>query len=264
MERHNVERKLPTIFLGVCKLFWACPSFLGSGYLLQVLASLRAFRVYPSCDGDYHSFAASIKANEYDCRDYRPGISPLLPPAPKNFGYCILMNLQQFIDEYNYPGAVILLEGKRNVLSEDVRWLKNLGYLLAKRMPLATFRSGNAPGSDAYFAEGVSLIDAARMQVIVPYSGHRKQSSDGYQIYSLDDIAIAAEPEVLYHSRQNKSHEKFVDRYAAGNRDRYTIKASYIIRDTVKVVGAEGIAAATFGSFTTTCPIPAPAAPAIR
>jgi hypothetical protein len=159
------------------------------------------------------------------------------------------MNFQEFITQQDYPGAVILLEGKRAVLDEDAALLEKLGRLLAESMKEAVFRSGNAPGADAYFAAGVSAVNSARMQVIVPYSGHRKASSTGYRIYSLDDIDVAEEPEVVYHSKQNKKAEKSVDRYIAGSRDVSSIKASYIIRDTVKVVGAEGIVPATFGIF---------------
>ncbi len=126
------------------------------------------------------------------------------------------MDFRQFIAEYDYPGSVILLEGKRAVRDEDVLMLTGIGKLLAQTMQHAAFRSGNAPGADAYFSEGVSLVDSSRMQVIVPYSGHRQKSSSGYQVYSLDDISVAEEPEVMYHSKQNKSAEKHVDRYAAG------------------------------------------------
>ncbi len=179
------------------------------------------------------------------------------------------MTFQEFISAYDRPGAIILLEGKRAVREVDAPLLVKIGSLLAREMQHASFRSGNAPGADALFAAGVAAVSAQRMEVIVPYSGHRKASSAGYQVYSLDDIDVAEEPEVLYHSRQNKNAERYVDRYVAGNRDVGAIKASYIIRDTVKVVGtkvqsanaqsakaqgasaqgAEGIAPASFGIF---------------
>lgn len=159
------------------------------------------------------------------------------------------MTFQSFVNQYDFTGAVILLEGKRAVLPQDEAAVQEIGRLLAATMQLARFRSGNAPGSDALFAAGVSAVDAARMEVIVPYSGHRKASSKGYLIHALDELDLAAEPEVVYHSRQHRNAEKFVDRYVDGARDGNAMKAAYIIRDTVKVTGATGIAPATFGIF---------------
>lgn len=65
----------------------------------------------------------------------------------------------------------------------------------------------------------------------------------------MDDINIAAEPDVIYQSKQNKKTEKLIDQYVAGNKDRYSIKAAYIIRDTIKVLGTHEIKPATFGIF---------------
>jgi hypothetical protein len=159
------------------------------------------------------------------------------------------VDFQRFIDQYDFAGSIILLEGKRAVRNEDEPHLQALGRLLAGNMKLARFRSGNAPGSDALFAAGVSAVDASRMEVIVPYSGHRKANSKGYQVHALDELNLAAEPEVVYHSKQHKNTERFIDRYVDGIRDGSAMKAAYIIRDTVKVLGAEGIAAASFGIF---------------
>lgn len=159
------------------------------------------------------------------------------------------MDFHSFTNQYDYTGAIILLEGKRNVAPDDEWALERLGRLLAGTMNRARFRSGNAPGSDALFAAGVSVIDASRMEVIVPYAGHRKETSKGYLIHALDELDLAAEPEIVYHSKQHRNAEKFVDRYVAGSRDGNAMKAAYIIRDTVKVLGAEGIPPATFGLF---------------
>jgi hypothetical protein len=43
--------------------------------------------------------------------------------------------------------------------------------------------------------------------------------------------------------------DKLVDQYVAGKKDRFSIKAAYIIRDTVKVIGTKDIPPATFGIF---------------
>ena len=112
-----------------------------------------------------------------------------------------------------------------------------------------TFRSGNADGSDQLFSDGVTSVDNARLQHITPYSNHRKKANNAYQTISMDDVDIAGEPEVLYQSKGNKKTENLIDKYASGTKNRYTIKAAYIIRDTVKAIGTRTIKPCTFGIF---------------
>ena len=159
------------------------------------------------------------------------------------------MTLNEFITNYDYEDSIVLLEGKRNVLEQDQEKLISLGKLLAQKTSSMIFRSGNASGADLYFCKGVAAVDPKRLQVIVPYSDHRKKSNLAYETFSLDDINLFSEPEVVYQSKGNKKTQKLVDEYVAGNKNRYSIKAAYIIRDTVKAIGAEGIKPATFGIF---------------
>lgn len=159
------------------------------------------------------------------------------------------MTLNEFIIQYDHENAIVLLEGKRNVLQEDKARLTALGKLLASKTSKMTFRSGNAEGSDQLFSDGVIMVDHKRLQVIIPYSGHRQKTNRAYDTISLDDMSIAAAPEVVYQSKWNKKTEKLIDRFLSGKKDRYTIKAAYIIRDTVKVIGVDGIKPATFGIF---------------
>lgn len=160
------------------------------------------------------------------------------------------MNYQTFLTEYDRPGAVILLEGKRSVIPEDIPGLIALGKKLCSEMKFARFRSGNAPGSDELFAEGISAVDAQRMEVIVPYAGHRRKNSRGYLTRSLDDISLAAEPEVTYHTKSNTRTAKLVDDFTSGISNHVTIKAAYLLRDTVKVIGTRsGIPKADFAIF---------------
>ncbi|MCK5520267.1 MAG: hypothetical protein KAI81_04080, partial [Candidatus Marinimicrobia bacterium] len=111
------------------------------------------------------------------------------------------------------------------------------------------FRSGNADGSDYYFSQGVSAIDSMRLQVITPYTSHRKKYNVAGDTVSLDDINMLNEPEAVYQSKMNKKTNKLVDQYVSGDRNRYSIKAAYIIRDTIKVLGTDSIPPATFGIF---------------
>lgn len=54
---------------------------------------------------------------------------------------------------------------------------------------------------------------------------------------------------MVYHSKSNKKTEKLIEQYVSGNNNRYTIKAAYIIRDTIKAIGTNQILPATFGIF---------------
>jgi len=161
-----------------------------------------------------------------------------------------MITFSDFLLSNDQPGSIILLEGKRKVLPEDERFLVALGEKLCREMKHARFRSGNAPGSDELFAQGVSKIDASRMEVILPFSGHRSRSNQGYAVYALDEINLAAEPEVTYQTKINKRNSKFIDDFVGGENNRITIKAAYLLRDTVKVTGTKsGIPKATFAIF---------------
>ncbi len=159
------------------------------------------------------------------------------------------MTLKQFIADYDFPDSVVLLEGKRDVLDDDKDKLIALGRLLAKNTVNILFRSGNASGSDEYFSQGVSKIDPKRLQVITPYSGHRKKQNKAFYSISLEEVNLLNEPNVVYQSKKNKKTEKLIDRYVSGEKDRYSIKAAYIIRDTIKVIGTEQIKPANFAIF---------------
>jgi hypothetical protein len=54
---------------------------------------------------------------------------------------------------------------------------------------------------------------------------------------------------VVYQSKKNKATEKLIEPFVAGNKNRNVIKAAYIIRDTVKVIGTGDIKRATAGIF---------------
>jgi hypothetical protein len=159
------------------------------------------------------------------------------------------MTLKEFLTLYDCEGSIVLLEGKRNVLDHDKPRLERLGEILAKNSKHILFRSGNADGADLFFASGVIKVDYTRLQVITPYKGHRSSANKAYDTISLENINLPNETDVIYHSKSNKKTHGLIDKYVAGNRDKYAIKAAYIIRDTVKVIGAENVRPATFGIF---------------
>ena len=159
------------------------------------------------------------------------------------------MSFDEFVGKYDIAGAVVLLEGKREVREADKDALVAVGRLLASNTQHMVFRSGNAPGSDAYFSQGVAEIAPNRLEVIIPYSGHRSGDNVAATTHSLDSLDLAAEDRVVYHSKQHVKTKKLVDEYVSGKRNPYAMKAAYILRDTVKVVGAAGIPQATAGVF---------------
>ncbi len=159
------------------------------------------------------------------------------------------MTLKDFITKFDITNSIVLLEGKRNVLETDKEKLVSLGKLLATETSNIKFRSGNADGADYFFSMGVASVDSARLEVITPYKGHRQKTNMAYDTISLDEINIAAEQEVINYSKNNKKTDKLVEKYVAGARDKYSIKAAYIIRDTIKAIGTDEIKPASFGIF---------------
>lgn len=159
------------------------------------------------------------------------------------------MTFSDFITSYDQPGAMILLEGKRMVRQEDKARLFALGKQLAFFSKFMMFRSGNAPGADAFFSEGVAEIDPTRLQVITPYEGHRKKENKAHQTISLNQHMLVAEPEVIYQTKAEKKYAAMVDAYIAGEKHPGAAKAAYLLRDTVKVLGTHGIPPATAALF---------------
>lgn len=159
------------------------------------------------------------------------------------------MQLEEFLAQYDREGMVVLLEGKREVAEQDREKLIALGRLLTEKTVYTLFRSGNAPGADELFSEGVSSVDARRLQVITPYKSHRKKANKAYSTYSLDEMDLVSEPEVIYQSKANKKNVKLIDAYVAGDKNTLSVKAAYLIRDTVKVLGTRTLPGASFGIF---------------
>jgi hypothetical protein len=164
---------------------------------------------------------------------------------PKTF----IMTLNQFLTNFDFENSIVLLEGKRNVSEHDIPKLIMLGKKLAESSRYIKFRSGNASGADFYFSQGVAQVNSERMQVIIPYGGHRSKNNLAFQTISLDDINISSEPDIIYQSKTNKKTKELIDKYVSGNRDRYSINAAYIIRDTIKVLGTHEIPPSSFCIF---------------
>ena len=159
------------------------------------------------------------------------------------------MSLEEFIEQFDLPDSIVLLEGKRDVSEADIVKLTALGKLLAEKTRYMIFRSGNASGADEYFSAGIVSVDKSRLQVITPYEGHRKKQNLAAYTMALDQINLVAESELVYAARHNPSTAKLVDDYVAGKKNKNTIKAAYILRDTAKVLGCGDWGPATAGVF---------------
>jgi len=161
------------------------------------------------------------------------------------------MDFQTFLDTYDFPGSVVLLEGKREVSAEDKEKLIQLGQSLATYTRYMRFRSGNAAGADELFCQKIIEEQAERVEMITPYSTHRKKiyASDSITKYSIDEVDFAADPGLIYGSKLGNKNDKLIDSYAAGTRNRNTIKAAYLIRDTAKVLGTSEFKKANFAIF---------------
>ncbi len=145
------------------------------------------------------------------------------------------------------PSPVILLEGTRALAGEDSLQLEDIGAMLAREFPNARFRSGNAPGSDAAFTRGIAKVDASRLELVVPYATHRKAERPvNARILSLSEVAnqeelieqtVLASPQYQWLA-QNQSQKS-------------QAKLNYLLRDTLKIIGAAelGFAPASAGLF---------------
>ena len=143
---------------------------------------------------------------------------------------------------------VVLLEGTRSLGRESEPFVESFAAQLAAKFPRATFRSGNAPGSDQAFARGVASVDVSRLEIVVPYTRHRlTERPQGVRVLSLDDIesddklgelTLTASPiyEKLFSSRAINASAS---------------KVKYLLRDTLKITGDRqtDFAPATAGLF---------------
>lgn len=162
--------------------------------------------------------------------------------------------LQRFLDKARKrERPVILLEGTRKVPDGDVKLLPDLASFLAASLPLAIFRSGNAQGSDSYFFNALAAENPERLEYILPYpAAGKKRIHPGARVFSLEDLneeeitavvksSLAASPDL----------EGLIRLFLARGRTNVTVKAMYLLRDTMKVSGGAsiGLRPADFGFF---------------
>jgi hypothetical protein len=162
------------------------------------------------------------------------------------------MTYQQFtdiIESSEHP--VILVEGTRSLPESDIELLASFTKKLANKYPDIKFRTGNADGSDSAFAKGVCEVDATKLEYILPYAGHRKKHlhKDSYHV-ALNEIPPCKQEETVGDSLQaSPKYKNLMDKRKVV--PRLKAQANYILRDTLKVVGAEELKlkTATVGIF---------------
>ena len=165
------------------------------------------------------------------------------------------MNAEEFIQATLKDEApVVLLEGIRALPEEDRAKVVAAGRELAEQMPGVLFRSGNAEGTDTAFAEGVTAVDPARMQYVGTHAGMgKKRRHPDAPVFSLTDVTNVADSEISRVTGEaSPEYASLVAAYKkSGGKGRLAARASYLLRDTLKVVGCTeaGLAPATAALF---------------
>ncbi|MFA5193830.1 MAG: hypothetical protein WC740_24230 [Verrucomicrobiia bacterium] len=163
-----------------------------------------------------------------------------------------LGELRAFLETTSNP--VVLLEGTRQLSASESGPLVTLGRKLATELPTVTFRTGNASGSDSAFAEGVAAVDARRLQFLLPNDrmGRGRIPSLSYTM-GLESLPQNAAGRVAEATMQaTPDNRRLVEHYQQAEKPtRSSQKATYLLRDTLKVMGCAetGLAPATVGIF---------------
>ena len=164
------------------------------------------------------------------------------------------MTIPSFLQEARKrERPIILLEGTRKVPDEEVKGLHDLATFLSSSLPTAVFRSGNAQGSDSYFFHALAAENPERLEYILPYpDSGKKRIPPLAQVFSLEDLNQEETAAVVKKTLSaSPDLEGLVQMFLARGRNRVTVKAMYLLRDTLKVIGAPSLhlPPADFGFF---------------
>ncbi len=158
-----------------------------------------------------------------------PGM-PTNAPSPA-------MTLQEFAELVSGPAPVVLLEGRRAIGPADAAAARAFAARLAREFPQLRFRSGNAEGSDESFAAGVADEDPSRLQVVAPYPTHRTKVRFADATYASPESAGKIQEEKIVEATIAATPRNAGVVYRRAKSPRLAAKASYLIRDTMKVLG---------------------------
>lgn len=158
----------------------------------------------------------------------------------------VLFNDDMALDAIDYIisnsySPVVLLEGRRKVKQGDGQLLTDFARRFALAYPSVIFRTGNADGSDTYFARGVAKVDPARVQYVVPYASMKQKNRvEGASILSYDELSKAEDKTINYLSSDVNPDNQGLFEYARKvPNGKAAAKAKYLLRDTLKVTGSE-------------------------
>lgn len=160
-----------------------------------------------------------------------------------------LSNFNEFIENFDKEGFVIVLAGKRKVLPADEDSIFNLGQLLAKSTKHARFRSGNAEGADELFTRGFCRVSPERMEVVIPYTGHRKNFNVAGTTYSLDKVDLNIEKKLVTKAKEVSTSKNSIEQFFLKENRKMAENGRYFLRDTMMVLGTKEIKKADFAIF---------------
>jgi hypothetical protein len=147
---------------------------------------------------------------------------------------------------------VVLLEGTRELSVHKAPFLTALASHLARTFPHTRFRTGNAKGSDAAFAAGVAIVDATRLEFVIPYAGHRRRERPANSpATAMGDISPARVQEVVDATlAASPQYERVAVNYGKPKtHPRQRAAAQLILRDTLKVTGTDTMPPPVAGIF---------------
>lgn len=135
---------------------------------------------------------------------------------------------------------VILIEGRRVISKELAESARLTAATLTRKFPQLKFRSGNANGADEAFSAGVLEVDPTRLQIIAPYTNHRKRYRHPDAHYESPESLSPAELESVKELTQTASpaSKGLMKCYEKGGK--LGSQAACLIRDTMKVTGIPG------------------------
>ena len=137
-------------------------------------------------------------------------------------------------------GWVLLMEGSRKVKKTDENNLFSFAKSLVENYSEMIFRSGNASGSDEFFAKGIESVNPQQMEQVLPYSNaNKKRLHNNSRILVLDELTDNEIDELGELSIEaTPSYKGLIKAYTkTRTKNRLTVKALYLLRDALKVTG---------------------------
>jgi hypothetical protein len=107
-------------------------------------------------------------------------------------------------------------------------------------LPNAIFRSGNATGSDAAFMQGLINCNHQHLELVLPYSNHRKKAiAQNARIVALNELPND-EIEILKNISMaaNAGTKSVMQYFDLTKKGRAIQTAKYLLRDILKLTGS--------------------------